>query len=153
MFSRAKLLFSLILLSLISFQAQAHHIVVMGAWIPEAPPVSKVLAAFMMIENNSDQDEEIIGIESEDFGHIEMHLSKEVDGVAKMIPQESLLVPAKGQLVLKPGSYHLMLFKPKRSLKAGETSNFTIKLKSGTQFKIKAKVKQASGMMMNHDHH
>lgn len=154
MFSRAKLLFSLILLSLVSFQAQAHHIVVKNAWIPEAPPVSKVLAAFMVINNSSDQAEEIVAIEGDDFDHVEMHLSQEVDGVAKMMPQKSLVIPAKNQLELKPGSYHLMLYTPKRSLKAGETSRLTLTLKSGKKFDIKAMVKKAGGMMMhNHDHH
>lgn len=155
MFSRAKLLLSLILFSLISFQAQADHVTVKNAWIPEAPPVSKVLAAFMVIENDSNAPEEIVAIEGDDFGHIEMHLSQEVDGVAKMVPQKTLVIPANGQLELKPGSYHLMLYKPKRSLQAGETSRLVIKLKSGKQFDIKARVKQAGGMMMhhNHDHH
>ncbi|TNF34714.1 MAG: copper chaperone PCu(A)C [Gammaproteobacteria bacterium] len=154
MLNRAKLILGLIFLSLMSFQVMAHHIVIRGPWIPEAPPVSKVLAAFMVVENTSAQNEEIIGVESADFGHIEMHLSKEVDGVAKMIPQESLVIPAKGQLVLKPGSYHLMLFKPKRALKAGDNSELVIKLKSGSQFSVKFKVKQGGGMMMhNHDHH
>lgn len=127
--------------------AQADHLQVNSPWIPEAPPVSQVLAAYMVIENNADTDAEIIAIESPDFGSVEMHLSKEVDGIAKMLPQKSLIVPAHGQLELKSGGYHLMLFNPKRKLRDGDQVELKLTLSKGS-FSIIARVKKASAVGM-----
>ena len=133
--------------------AQAHHVVIKNIWIPEAPPVSKVMAAFMTFHNHSDTAINITKISSPDFSSIEMHLSKIVDGVAKMLPQKQLTVPANGQLVLKPGSYHLMLFNPERTLKSGDSSLITITMSDGSQFTIKASVKKSAMKMMDHSKH
>lgn len=131
-----------LLLALATSLAQADHLQVKNAWIPEAPPVSQVLAAYMVIENSHDETAEIISVESADFGSIEMHQSIEVNGIAKMLPQKTLIVPAQGQLELKPGSYHLMLFNPKRKLRDGDTVELKIKLDKGS-FSATATVKKA----------
>ena len=134
------LLIFIFMLSMTSL-AQADHVKINNAYIPDAPPVSRVRAAFMEIENNSDTDSHIVAISSPDFGAIEMHLSQEIDGVASMAPQAHLTIPAKGQLVLKPGSYHLMLFRPQKYLKKGETSMFTFAFGNGESFSIAIPVK------------
>ncbi|MDH5484087.1 MAG: copper chaperone PCu(A)C [Gammaproteobacteria bacterium] len=134
-----------LLLALSTPLAQADHLQVKNAWIPEAPPVSQVLAAYMVLENRHDEDTKIIAIESPDFGSIEMHQSKEVDGIAKMLPQKTLTIPAQGQLELKPGSYHLMLFNPKRKLRDGDKVELKISLDRGS-FSIIARVKKAGSI-------
>jgi copper(I)-binding protein len=138
-------LFIFLLLTLSTSLAQADHLQVKNPWIPEAPPVSQIMAAYMVFENSMNETTEIISIESPDFGSIEMHQSKEVDGIAKMLPQKSLIIPAGGQLELKPGSYHLMLFNPKRKLRDGDTVELKVNLSTGS-FSILAKVKKAGSM-------
>lgn len=145
-------IFSIFLLTLISFNVFAHHLVVKYAWIPEAPPVTPVMAAFMEIENNSNHPAEIVSISSKDFGRVEMHLSKEENGIARMIPQKTLVIPARGKLTLEHGSYHLMLFKPQRRLKDGDTTELVFKLASGNSFMVKVIVEK-SAMMMDHSNH
>ncbi|MCW8955338.1 MAG: copper chaperone PCu(A)C [Gammaproteobacteria bacterium] len=132
---------------------QAHHLVVKNIWIPEAPPVTKVMAAFMVFQNRSDKAVNIVEVSSPDFTHVEMHLSKIVDGVAKMLPQKQLSIPANSQLVLKPGSYHLMLYNPKKALKSGDTASLTITMSDGNQFTTKAIVKKSAMKMMDHSNH
>ena len=146
-------LVTILLLLLTSSIAQAHHLLVKNIWIPEAPPVSKVMAAFMVFHNRSDKEINITEISSPDFSRVEMHLSKIVDGVAKMLPQKQLTVPANGQLVLKPGSFHLMLFNPKKALKSGDSAIINITINNDKGFDIKAMVKKSAMKMMDHSNH
>ncbi|MDH5765604.1 MAG: copper chaperone PCu(A)C, partial [Gammaproteobacteria bacterium] len=112
---------SVFILLLVSSITQADHLTIRNAWIPEAPPVTSVMAGFMEIENISTTAAEITAISSKDFGRIEMHLSREENGIARMLPQKKLVIPARGTLKLEHGSYHLMLFKPLRRLKDGDS--------------------------------
>ena len=123
-----------VFMSFYASQLFADHIKISNAYIPEGPPVSRVLAGFMEIRNSSNKTVYIDSIKSPDFGAIEMHLSKEVDGVARMFPQPQLVIEANSSLILKPGSYHLMLFRPQRALKHGDQCVLTFTLGNGTQF-------------------
>lgn len=96
--------------------------------IPQAPPGAQVMAGFMQITNNSEQDIDIIAVSSPQFESVEMHLSKDIDGIARMLPQQKLSIKAGQQLVLKPGSYHLMLIKPLKALNDGDTVELTVSL-------------------------
>lgn len=122
------ILFILFNLLLISNSHAGNDIKIVNPWIPEAPPGAGVMAGYMEIHNSSTQIIDIVAISSPAFNRVEMHLSKEVDGFAKMLPQKMLSVPAKGKLILKPGSYHLMLIKPKKRLLNGDVTqlNFTL---------------------------
>ena len=152
MIKQTRLIVSTFILSLISFCASADHLVVKNAWIPEAPPVTSVMAAFMVIENNSNHATKIVSISSKDFDRIEMHLSKEENGIARMIPQTALTVPAQGKLKLEHGSYHLMLFKPQRRLLDGDKTTLHIKLASGDSFAVDFAIEK-SAMQMDHSQH
>lgn len=152
MIKQTQRILSILALTLISSHAFAHHLVVKYAWIPEAPPVTPVMAAFMEIENHSNHPAEIVSISGQDFDRVEMHLSKEENGIARMIPQKKLIIPAKGKLVLQHGGYHLMLFNPKRRLKDGDTTELVMKLASGNSFTVKLIVEKTT-MMMDHSNH
>ncbi len=120
---------------------------VTGLWVPEAPPGAQVMAGFMKLHNNSQQAIEITAVSSPDFDTVEMHLTRDVDGVAKMIPQHSLLIEAESSLVLKPGSYHLMLIKPRKRYRQGDTIELTLTLKQGGLLKLNAPVRKNTGAM------
>ena len=122
------------------------------AWIAEAPPVSRVLAAYMEILNGSDKTVIISAIESDDFTKIEFHRTIHENNIAKMIHQESLSIPAQGTLKLEQGSYHLMLFNPVKKFSAGDNSTFTISTSDNQQYKLSVTVKK-SGMPEHHHHH
>jgi len=134
---------------LLSVQVRAATLSIQHPWVQEGPPVSKVLGAFMTLVNDSDQAIVITGVSNPDFGAVEMHLSKEVNGMARMFPQKQLTVPAKAQLALKHGSYHLMLFDPRKPIKAGDTSQFTFSYSDGSQQTFVIPVKKNTGGM-NH---
>ena len=135
---------NLLLLCLFSGSLYANQALsIENAWIPEAPPGASVMAGFMTIKNDSDQSIDIVAISSPAFKSVEMHLSKEVNGIAKMLPQKKLTIPAKQQLVLKSGSYHLMLIKPVKRLTDGQSANLKFSLSNKKTLDIKIPVKRS----------
>ncbi len=105
---------------LLSFGTAAATLSFTKPRIPESPPGASVMAGYMEIHNTSQHNIDIISINSNAFKSIEMHLSKESDGFAKMLPQKKLSIAAGGKLILKPGSYHLMLIKPAKWFRHGD---------------------------------
>lgn len=95
-------------------QAQAAHGAIMldEAWIRAAPPDAPVRAGYARIMNHSAGEVVIDGARSDAFGAIEIHEMRDVDGVMRMRPVPSLVLPAHGTLRLEPGGLHLMLMRP-----------------------------------------
>ncbi|VAW54065.1 hypothetical protein MNBD_GAMMA05-1666 [hydrothermal vent metagenome] len=106
--------------------ANPNTLSVKDAWIAEAPPVSKVMVAYMTLENNGTQDITLVKAESDLYSSIEFHETRHEKGMARMIRHNNLIIPAKEHIALKRGGKHLMMFNPVKRLKAGDT--VTIKL-------------------------
>ncbi len=99
---------------------------VTNAWVREAPPSARMLAAYMTIENSGDEERVLSAVTSPDFGHVMLHKSEVVDGVARMSHVGELAIPAQGRLELAPGSYHLMMPAPKERLTEGDQVTFEL---------------------------
>lgn len=110
--------------------------------IPEAPPGASVMAGYMEINNTRNEQIDIIDISSPSFKSVEMHLSKEVDGFAKMLPQKKLSIPANAKLILKPGSYHLMLIKPSKWFKQGDKIDLHLTLSNNESIKLEVTIEK-----------
>ncbi len=121
------------------------------AWIPEAPPVVKVLAGFMKIGNPTDQTQVLLGAESLAFEKIEMHRTVMEEGMAKMIQQKEIEIPAEGEVEFAPGGLHLMLINPNKPLKAREKITITLRFEGGKSIPVSFAVRPMEGM--EHHHH
>jgi len=128
-----------------SVSAANEHLMIHEAWVREAPPNVKMLAAYFTIMNFSGKDKEIVGASSDQFEKVEIHKSVEEGGMAKMVAQKSVTVPKQGTVNFKPGGLHLMLINPKKPLKAGDKVNITLKFDKGENLKMTADVKKATG--------
>jgi copper(I)-binding protein len=117
--------------------------VIQEAWIAEAPPVSKVMVAYMTIKNTGSTAIEIIKAESESYSSIEFHETVHEDGMARMIRHSSLKISADSQLELKRGGPHLMLFNPVKAFRAGDTVNINLTTKDNKKKTITVTVKKA----------
>lgn len=106
---------------------------VTDAWIRETPPGSAMTAGYLTLNNPAGRAIDIVGVESDDFGSIELHTTVTEDGVAKMRREESVTVPPESKVVFEPGGRHLMMFDPARPLPAGETVSLTIILSDGSR--------------------
>jgi len=125
---------------------------VQQAWIREAPPTSRVLAGYMTIINTGDSPAEITGISSPDFAKAELHRTRVVNGVATMVPVESIPVPAGGRVLLEPGGMHLMLFDPARRLKRGDRVRLQVKQSDDTTLDFEARITRAPDDNDAHNH-
>ena len=106
-----------------------------------APPGVSVTAGFMTLENTGQKDIVIESITAKDFQRVEMHKTEVKDGMARMIQQQHLTIPAGGRLELSHGSYHMMLYAPARGFNESDSVQLTLHTDAG-DFTINAPVKR-----------
>ncbi|TQV76527.1 copper chaperone PCu(A)C [Aliikangiella marina] len=106
---RSIFIFCLMVMASLPALAESQKILVKDPIMPKLPEVARTAAIYMTIENTSDSDAEIIGVKTEVAHHTMIHKTVEKDGLAKMEHLDSVIIPAKGTLELKRGSYHIML--------------------------------------------
>ncbi len=138
----------LLLASIWAGMAQAaSSIMVKDAWVREAPPGAAASAGYMTVHNMGDKPRALVGASCDDFGSTMLHRTVMQDGMAKMIHQMMIEIPAGGSVTFKPNDFHVMLMKPKHALKAGEKVAITLKFKNGEKMKVNYEVRAAQGGM------
>ena len=144
--------FVLTVLSVLMFLTNGYtdgSMVVSDDWIVAAPPNARVIAGYMTIENKSSQTRKLIKVSSEHFKRIEIHRTEMHVDIMRMVPQDELDIPARGNVSLQPGSYHLMLIGPEYIPKEGERVNLILQFDNGETLHINSPVRAAtSGSMM-----
>ncbi len=121
-------------------------IVVSDAWVrattgTDDPAMS---AAFMVIENTTDADVQLVGATSPVTEMVQIH--EMVDGDdGHMVMQEAaegVTVRAGKQQMLAPGGYHVMLMGLTAELAAGDEVELTLEFSDGTTMDLTAPVKE-----------
>lgn len=85
-------------------------------------------AAYFTILNGLKSEDTLTTIESQYFEMSELHESYTTEeGLSGMRPVGNIVIPSGDSLVLKPGSYHVMLMRAKRNFAAGDTLPLTLK--------------------------
>jgi len=123
--------------------ADDSDLIIKNAWIAEAPPVSKVMAAYMTINNTGKTAIDIIKAESDEFSSIEFHETVYHDGMAKMVRYDEITVPSNDSVQFKRGAIHFMLFNPRKRLKAGDAVSIKLTTKNSATKTISVTVKKA----------
>lgn len=98
-------------------------------------------AVYVTLTNSGTQADSLVSASSDAAQTVELHEVQHDGGVMRMRPVSAIPVPAKGQTVLKPGGYHIMLLGLKQDLKAGEKVPVTLKLEHGGELRVEAVVK------------
>jgi len=86
-------------------------IVISSARILPPFPGRDTAAGYMSITNHSKTDDKLISATSPISGAVEIHNHIEEGGVMKMRQVEGITLKAGETVELKPGSFHLMMFK------------------------------------------
>ncbi len=120
-----------------------------NAWIREAPPGAVALAGYMTVMNQSDKPRVLTAASSPVFGRVMLHRTVMEGGMAKMVHQMAIEIPANGKVIFEPNGYHLMLMKPKQQLKAGDKVGISLEFKSGETLEATYEVRAGMGGM-NH---
>jgi len=112
------------------------------AWVREAPPNAHMMAAYMTLMNRGAGDAVLTQVDSPAFGHVMLHKSEVVDGVARMIHQHEIVIPAHGSVELRPGSFHLMMPAPDKRLVEGDRVDFVLTFSNGDTIRVQADVRK-----------
>ena len=91
-------------------------------------------AVFMVLKNKGGEADRLVGGQTDVAKVVEIHETVMKGEVMKMqMLANGLEVPAKGEVLLKPGGYHVMLIGMTRDLKVGDTFSLDLQFeKSGT---------------------
>lgn len=120
----------LLLISTFSF-AQEQTTKLTNYWLQAAPPNASVMAAYGELNNTNDKDIIIVDAYSPAFAMTMIHQSVVVDGVAKMIHHDEIIIKPHEKLVFKPGSYHIMLMQPQFKINKGDLIKINLIYKQG----------------------
>lgn len=126
---------------------------VSGAWVREAPPHVEVSAAYFTLHNPGTEAHILTEVSSPQFQRAEIHATRMMNGQVHMQRVPELAVAARGSVEFKPGEYHLMLFQPRHSLKAGDTIELTLKFKDALQITVEAPIRKGEEDEEPHHHH
>ncbi len=135
--------------------ADGAKVKVMDPWVRSAPPAMKMHAAYLVVMNPTGKAVDLVGVASPQYKMAELHLSKVENGIATMVKQDQISVPAKGKLIFAPGSFHVMLMHPRKPIRTGDTVDITLKFSDGSALAVKAPVQKTQGMpkKMHHGGH
>ncbi|OGT73464.1 MAG: hypothetical protein A3I78_04285 [Gammaproteobacteria bacterium RIFCSPLOWO2_02_FULL_56_15] len=118
----------------------AESIAILDLRINEAPPGASATAGYLSLENRGETDIELVEVTGTDFGKIEIHRTRIEDGVARMLRQAKVTIPATGGVEFKPGDYHLMIFRPARTFQAGEETVLEFHFSDGSTIPATASI-------------
>ena len=112
---------------------------------------------FATIINSADQEDRLLSATTEIAGETEIHQTTMEDGVMKMRKMaDGLPVPARGEVVLQSGGYHIMLIDLKRPLVEGEQFSATLTFEKAGSIEVVFKVRGFGASTTegsHHDHH
>ena len=118
-------------LMVMSTAVSAAEVSASGAWI-RLLPGSLPGAGYVELKNEGPDPVTLVRIDSPAFDDIELHLSSDEGGVARMQHVERLDLPPGEAVVLAQGGYHLMMFGRTAGLKLGEHVLVTLYFADGS---------------------
>jgi periplasmic copper chaperone A len=133
-----------LILCLFSFQvmADSSKVEFSDGWIKQLPPVVPMRAGYVQISNPSNEEVVITAMQSDAFETVELHETTMKDGMMQMVQQDSIVIPAKGSIHLKPGGKHIMLINPLSPLAIGDKVNLIVTFSDSKAQNIQLEVKQ-----------
>lgn len=127
----------------IEAMAVSKSLQVSDCWI-RLVPAPAPSAGYFVASNTGSDPVTLNGAASASYGSIMLHQTTHEDGMSKMSHVQGAEIPAGQALQFKPGSYHLMLEKPAREIKVGDTVAMQLLLASGEKAVADCEVKPAN---------
>lgn len=89
-------------------------------WSRALPPNAPAGAVYFTVKNGGRMADRLTGADTPNAAKTELHTHLRTGEVMRMQHIDSIEVPAGAEVKLTPGGHHIMIFKPKRPLAAGE---------------------------------
>lgn len=149
-----KLVLPLVLLALLHCVApvwaggMADQVSVIDPHVRLAPPGAKVTGAYMTLRNAGDKAVPVVTAGSLVARITELHNHINDGGVMRMRQVKEIVVPAKAEVMLKPGGYHVMLIDMQAPLKEGDRVAMTLGFADGSSKTMEVPVKRPTAGML-----
>ncbi|WP_228289701.1 copper chaperone PCu(A)C [Shewanella cyperi] len=132
-------------LLLMSFSSLAGDLMVHDAWIRAMPPTSRVVPLYLTLHNGGDKELVLSSIASP-RGEIALHQTVQEGEMMKMLPVDSIRIPAHGMVKLEPQGLHAMMSDFNAGVpEQGEEVSLQLTLADGETLQAKARVTQFGG--------
>lgn len=116
--------------------AACDNLAATDAWIREPPPVARVAAGYVSLQNTGDGALSIEHIESECCGSVMMHDNVNDGDRVRMVHLDSLHLGPGESVEFAPGGKHLMLMAPRHPLRNGDTVQLDFICDDGTTTQV-----------------
>jgi len=117
---------SLVMFSPLSMADQADDIIIENTWVGAPPPGALALGAFAVLKNPTDQAIVLQQAKATGFDSVQLHETINQNNMHRMVEIQELRIPAKSQVALKHGSYHIMLMGVHHEPKPGDHIPITL---------------------------
>jgi copper(I)-binding protein len=128
-----------------SSAAQTASVTAKDVWVREAPAGRPTTAIFLVLTNTGSTVRHLVHGATDVADTLELHEMKRDGNMMQMSPVSRITVPAGGDVTLRPGGLHLMLFGLRRPLVAGDTIRVSLTLDDGTKLDVPAEVRAMMG--------
>lgn len=118
-------------------------IVVSDAWVQLSPLPDRPAAAYLMLQNNTAQDDVLMSVDTDIAAASEVHESREESGVVRMVHLKQLDLPSGARIDLQPGGMHIMLIDLTRPLEQGDEVSITLTFANAGSIQVHAQVRES----------
>ncbi len=132
--------------------AQESAVTLSDAWVRALPPTQPVTAAYVAITNTGATPVTLIGADIDGVGRVEIHTTREVDGLVRMEQLTTLTIAPGKTSALAPGGAHFMLFDLVAMPRAGDSQRMCLNFQDGGTVCTEAAVRKSADESQ-HDHH
>jgi hypothetical protein len=136
------LILALTPLTLIAAASEATGISVRDAWVRQPPPGVAMMAGYMALRNNTSRSQVLVAASSSGFETVTIHRTIVKDSMASMDHAPQIELSPDASLTFAPGGYHLMLMKPKRTLRAGDSVVINLEFRGGLVLPVTFEVRK-----------
>jgi copper(I)-binding protein len=113
------------------------------AWVRPSPMAQGNGAGYMVITNNTGQDDALLGAGADFAESVEIHETVAMeDDMMAMHHVERIDIPAGESVSLEPGGYHVMLIGVTEALREGDTVTLTLNFENAGEMTIEAPVRE-----------
>lgn len=137
------------------------QITIDDAWVRPQDNLENPAGGYLTITNSGPEDDVLVGASSPASARVEIHETMVMEptalpdasmepgatpgtggGMVGMVPIDELPVPAGGEAVLKPGSFHLMFIGLKDALEVGDKVDITLSFQRAGSVRVTAEVRE-----------
>lgn len=116
----------------------------LDGWVRAAPPGAEMMAGYLKLRNTTKAAQTVREVSSPDFGAVDMHETRMIEGQMQMRSITPLRLSAGAEIELAPGGKHLMLMQPAKALRAGDTVSLSLHCDGQTPLQITLPVKNTN---------